>query len=393
MQLTKIIIASLLSLILALLPPIVLADVVASNGGTYTWNEYATKQYTDGVASGKFDVTAKGTDSAGKAVTSTLKEYAPTAGAIAKGLGKQIGLGLVTMAIYELLGKGVDYVMDDANTKAHTTKKEPGGCDGGDYTNGYKFDWTTSASKVCGHGFSSYKIFSKESDGSTGYEYSCNGNVADRRDGIVYCRDTTETKKDLTYEELATKLQEMAKNGNQDVINAIQALVQSQAQNHELDKALADNANANATPTPASATSPTSSPSPTPDPDKDPNKDPTADSKPSDLPVFCTWAKTMCDFVEWVKKDPTKDPEQTPEEPPLKIDNKDTPDFDLPTLSYQPYIQFPAGCPNPPTFVVFGQTFAFPIEIFCKFCNEFSYVILAFAWLRALLIVGSGFKG
>lgn len=75
------------------------------------------------------------------------------------------------------------------------------------------------------------------------------------------------------------------------------------------------------TPTPTAST-PASTPKPT-------------DSKPFELPAFCEWAKPVCDFIEWFKKDPEKEDPQQPGVVPIPIPT-DTVD-----------IAFSGGCPAP----------------------------------------------
>ena len=78
---------------------------------------------------------------------------------------------------------------------------------------------------------------------------------------------------------------------------------------------------------PASTTTPTAStPASTPKP---------TDSKPFELPAFCDWAKPVCDFIEWFKKDPEKEDPQQPGVVPI------------PTPTDTVDIAFGGSCPAP----------------------------------------------
>ena len=119
--------------------------------------------------------------------------------------------------------------------------------------------------------------------------------------------------------------------------------------------------------------------------DKDKDK---PESKPFELPAFCDWAKPVCDFIEWVKKDPTPPDEDNR---PFVKDDKD-PDFNIDDYANRPYVQFSGGCPSPPVFNIFGGQIVFPMDIICKGCEQMSWVFVAFAWLRAVMIVFFGSK-
>ena len=133
--------------------------------------------------------------------------------------------------------------------------------------------------------------------------------------------------------------------------------------------------------TPASTTTPTAStPASTPKP---------TDSKPFELPAFCDWAKPVCDFIDWVKKDPEKPADDNT--PFVKDDNQ--PGFNIDDYANKPYVQFSGECPAPPVFNIFGGQIVFPMDIICKGCEQMSWVFVAFAWLRAVMIVFFASKG
>ena len=114
------------------------------------------------------------------------------------------------------------------------------------------------------------------------------------------------------------------------------------------------------------------------------------EAKPKDfeLPAFCSWASTVCDFIDWYKKDPQ---EQSNDE--INITEKPNPPFDIDTFALKPYISLPAQCPANPAWNFMGGQIVLPLNIVCDGFSMASWLVMAFAWLRGLVIVGSTFKG
>ena len=114
------------------------------------------------------------------------------------------------------------------------------------------------------------------------------------------------------------------------------------------------------------------------------------ETKPKDfeLPAFCSWASTVCDFIDWYKKDP-----QDEENDEINITEKPNPPFDIDTLALKPYISLPAECPANPAWNFMGGQIVLPLNIVCDGFSMASWLVMAFAWLRGLVIVGSTFKG
>ena len=106
------------------------------------------------------------------------------------------------------------------------------------------------------------------------------------------------------------------------------------------------------------------------------------------LPAFCSWASTVCDFIDWYKKDP-----QDEENDEINITEKPNPPFDIDTLALKPYISLPAECPANPAWQFMGGQIVLPLNIVCDGFAMASWLVMAFAWLRGLVIVGSTFKG
>ena len=115
------------------------------------------------------------------------------------------------------------------------------------------------------------------------------------------------------------------------------------------------------------------------------------EAKPKDfeLPAFCSWASKVCDFIDWVKKDP----EQPQDGDSNLVEPDNEPSFNIDDYANKSYVQFSGECPAPPVFNIFGGQITFPMDIICKGCEQMSWVFVAFAWLRAVMIVFFVSKG
>lgn len=106
-----------------------------------------------------------------------------------------------------------------------------------------------------------------------------------------------------------------------------------------------------------------------PEPVKPPEITPNPETGGSVLPSFCSWAVTVCDFINWVKQD--------------RDSNSD--EVDIETQDLQPEtvdINFVSGCPAPIVFIdsdFYGQPFKieFSFDSFCSVLSD---------WVRPILI-------
>ena len=91
-------------------------------------------------------------------------------------------------------------------------------------------------------------------------------------------------------------------------------------------------------------------------------------TKPADMPAFCNYAKTLCDWILWTKQEPQLTP--VPEIPKREISRDE-----LPTAQQ---INFGGGCPAGETFQAFGQTVTLSYGVACDLMNMIKpFVILA----------------
>lgn len=105
-----------------------------------------------------------------------------------------------------------------------------------------------------------------------------------------------------------------------------------------------------------------------------------------ELPGFCNWATKVCEFIDWVQNDNVEKDKDTE----LDVDNKD---IDIDSVANRQYFSFSKQCPQNPSFNVafpFNINFSieFPLHIICQGFIIFKPVIILFAYIKALSIVG-----
>lgn len=406
------------------------------------------------------------------------KIFTPTTKNIAKRFAGGVATGMVAMALYDLLGKSVDYVMDPANNQV---RYKVSGDDAkiyrcGGYPAATPEQACTKLYNVAYNG--SFKVESCWMLTAQGTSGRCRLILNNTKTDYVDFSVTIETERAVDFETLAQRSQDIANNPNHKdnatAQSGMQTVVGDMITNNEIDNSYFNDSsisndtyndvtnnyvtnnitnqypsvsvpsqsemaqaaangqssvtkttqNANGTTTttttnfnttnnttnnntttnntynitnitvnnpvaakddapastPASTTTPTAStPASTPKP---------TDSKPFELPAFCDWAKPVCDFVDWVKATP-----QDTGNDEVVVSDSPTPPFDIDSLALKPYISLPAECPANPAWNFMGGQIVLPLNIVCDGFSMASWLVMAFAWLRGLVIVGSTFKG
>lgn len=104
------------------------------------------------------------------------------------------------------------------------------------------------------------------------------------------------------------------------------------------------------------------------------------ETKPFEMPTFCGWASTVCDFMDWVKtepQEPTKDT-QIDIEPP-------------PTLPQSVNIRFGGACPAPRNipivFATVNANLAISYDPICRFAELIAPIVKICSTLVALYIL------
>lgn len=104
-----------------------------------------------------------------------------------------------------------------------------------------------------------------------------------------------------------------------------------------------------------------------------------------EFPPFCDWASKVCDFIDWVQTEPI-DPGESGD---ISVEQPD-PDMHVGILE-RLYIDMPAACPADPILEFMGAKIPFPMSIFCQFAEMMKPLILLFAYIKTLSNIGNGF--
>lgn len=107
-------------------------------------------------------------------------------------------------------------------------------------------------------------------------------------------------------------------------------------------------------------------------------------AKPFELPAFCSWASIVCETAEWLKKDPVID------ESSGDIEVQKTDETMHVGILERLYIDMPAQCPDDPLLEFMGAKIPFPMSVFCQFASMMKPLILLFAYIKGLSIIGNG---
>lgn len=107
------------------------------------------------------------------------------------------------------------------------------------------------------------------------------------------------------------------------------------------------------------------------------------ETKSFEMPTFCGWAQTVCDFVDWFKAEPPQEQE------PKKVPKADLSDLGLSNDElFKQRIQFDGQCPKHELrFSVNGHNLIKPIPTY-HFCNLLEQLA---PWLLAFSYLSSGF--
>lgn len=320
---------------------------------------------------------------------SSLIHSLPTVGKIALRLAKgynNIALGL---AIVEMLGKQVDWILNPENNSV--TVGEPfTKCKSSNDLNGYKAGTQVTPEQACSL-IGSGKFKSISSEFYTNYrdsKYSGYPIACESSGGYTTYFVCASPKTEIPLDEIAEELQRMAEAGEVEAQKAIEDTVEDMAKEGELDAELerakklidetkkvdstADTNNTTGAKENVNAKEETNT-------KKEKNDKEKEEQKPFELPKFCEWAKPVCDFVEWVKKEP-----EQPNNKPIDIDK-----VEMPKESVK--IDFSATCPPDRgfTFSFVGRqmVFNFSYSNLCKIAISLGSVVKVISTILATYIL------
>ena len=371
--------------------------------------------------------TTTATTAAGATTTNTAtltaertgsKIFTPTTANVAKRFGMGVAQGLVAMALYDMLKKSVDYVMDPANNQVKY-KDFPDGS-GPYFLSDTRVQYPTLEA-LCA------AIYAHTGLKSTDYQCKQSGNYIRLYNAYgslgVYgtYNASLDNYKTVSFDTLAEKSIDMANQGNATAQSGMQTVVGDMITNNEIDNSYFDDAdisndtyndvvnnylttnypnntynytydtNNNITSvtinnpkTDTDTDTPTAS-TPTPTASTPASTTTPTDSKPFELPAFCDWASKVCDFVDWVKQEPPQD--EAPKNVPVgQLSDVELENFDR----YQKRIYFAPHCPTTTfSLTVLGVTIVKPVDFtgFCAALEQVTPFLVASTYIACAVFV------
>lgn len=340
-----------------------------------------------------------------RTATSTIK-VAPTANKVGKTLMKRTPMTAIGYAVTALLGRAVDWVLDPANNAVKYKDPNAGAGQLGEYYyqnayypgNASRKNYSTwqaacnSPEAIANLGKDSYVV---RSDGIVCIIYS-SGNSREMNVSINKIKNPdydpaapTDDYKYLPIDTVAAQVISNADAGQAPATQVLSDTVLDMFNAGELDSQL-DSAADPRQPDPDFDPSGGTGGETDPDgetggetPDPDPNPDPNEQPKPTEWPAFCDWAFKVCDFVDWMQADPPEDGDGD-----VSVEEPDA-NMHVPILE-RLYISMPAQCPPDPVLEFMGAKIPFPMSVFCQFAQMMKPLILLFAYIKGLSIIGNG---
>lgn len=306
---------------------------------------------------------------------------------LAKELGKGVGTNLIALAIYDMLGKAVDWVLDPANNQV-IIKEQGKYCGGSDFS-------------VCVNSLAqAYPKLHAYYD-VDGWDWRPTGKcdfVGDHIQCEIYnINDETRTyvghfwfykvgdDAEIPLDTLAEEIIKLAEKQNQ----LAQELLKQLAERELKTGVYADELVANAIDVDANQMQDDMDALNNPDKqkqsegetEKDKEKDGETETdkktSPFELPKFCDWADWFCEDEK----------ERQGEKVTVnELQYKNPSEFDT------NYVNFGGACPAMQPFTVMNVTLRFDLTPLCQFAVEVRPAVLAVSYLFALAIVVSAFK-
>lgn len=351
-------------------------------------------------------------------VQRTVVKLGPPVANVGKKLLKGGAQVAVATAVYDILGKTVDWVMDAENNRIKYKDDVPTGSPNSPSN---KYYWAKNRADVkryltpelacqdfvadpikgttyvrvetAGSSSKCYLVYTTGDHPSVGVPFL--NQTFYRYDNPAYDPDVPPPSSDWQYIPIDTVAQKVIENA--DSGHAPSMEVMNNTALDMLEAGLLD-AQLEAAADPkkfgANESNPLGGSSPTPDPETDPESptdpdgespDPAPEAEPFELPPFCAWATKVCDFIDWVQTPPS-DPEDGAGD--IEIEKPD-PDMHVGILE-RLYINMPAECPPDPVLQFMGAKIPFPMSVFCQFASMMKPLILLFAYIKGLSIIGNG---
>lgn len=334
---------------------------------------------------------------------STIK-VAANASSVGKSLIKRIPSAAITQALIVLLGKSVDWVMDSENNRVKYTDFSdpiPSNPANTPYYSDFQGIKYYAPTPFCQAVFNSYALNQDKFKGAVAVgEYKLNRFYC-YLDGqfITYNPVSSNPAYDpsapsgsqpqeryLPIDTVAQQVIDNADSGHAPSMEVMTNTALDSLEQNLLDSQL--EAAASPKVFNAGETDPTDPNQPDPETPTDPSQpDPETPTDPetsADLPPFCAWATKVCGFIDWMQADYQDDGESGD----IEVETPD-PDMHVGILE-RLYIDMPAACPADPILEFMGAKIPFPMSIFCQFAEMMKPLILLFAYIKGLSIIGNG---
>lgn len=108
----------------------------------------------------------------------------------------------------------------------------------------------------------------------------------------------------------------------------------------------------------------------------------TAPAVAAEIPAFCAWATTLCEWMDWTKEMPTQPPLEETEFQLADIVNEE----DVNLEAYNSGLGS-GSCPSSTSLELLGRSYAFSWQPACTIASSASYLLIAFAYLFSIYIL------
>ena len=316
-------------------------------------------------------------------------KFALNAKKFGKYLGKGVGYASFAQMAIDILGAGVDYLLDPKNNTIQKINRQLR-CQAGP-----PYNLSANTPDELMDLIFAHPSFARNHTNPQRDKFSYNPQIRTiSYNGYSYggCRELSKDVQVMTDEEFAKEVLKAAATQNNDKAKKV---VIDYAKQEILDgdhddviNDIVNDINSDTNTQPA----PTDNPTPSKDTDNNPNSNPQTNPntepnpKPKDdggfeLPPFCSWASHVCRFIDWVKQDP-----DLGEPDKIDIPVQDRNDLAQQDINKQ-YYNAVGQCPAPAVVNTnFGQI-KIPYDTLCSFFSRHSPILIAIAYLIGGYIV------
>lgn len=299
-----------------------------------------------------------------------------------KYLGKGVGYASFAQMAIDILGAGVDYLLDPANNTVQKINRQLR-CEAGP-----PYNLSADTPEELMDLIFAHPSFARNNTNPQRSKFQYDSSLRVIRYGSFSYGSCREQKKDvqvMSEEEFAKEvLKAAAATQNNDKAKKV---VIDYAKQEILDgdhddtiNDIVNDINSDTDTQPAPTDNPTDNNS-----SANPQTNPKEKTKPKDegggfeLPPFCSWASKVCDFIDWFKDDDLPKNELPP------IDIKDLP-IDQ-SAADKKYYDAKAQCPSPEKIALAFGTIDFDYTNICNFFTKIAPFIMASAYLTGAFIV------